>query len=113
MAACKASLDIFDEVGLDALIQKREQLVAYLEFIVNDVNKEKNNCLQIITPKANRGSQLSIVANGYGKKLYNQLIENGVIPDWREPNVIRCAAIPLYNSFEDMFRFGEILKQLL
>ena len=113
MAACRASLDIFDEVGMDALIEKSKMLVAYLEFIVNDISSQKNNCLQIITPKENRGCQLSIVANGYGKKLYNALIENGVIPDWREPNVIRCAAIPLYNSFEDMYRFGEILKRLL
>lgn len=113
MAACRASLDIFDEVGMDALIAKSRDLVAYLEFIVNDINKQKNNCLEIITPKENRGCQLSIVANGYGKKLYNSLIENGVIPDWREPNVIRCAAIPLYNSFEDMYRFGEVLKRLL
>jgi len=113
MAACRASLDIFDEVGMDALVAKSHDLVSYLEFIVNDINKQKNNCLEIITPKENRGCQLSIVANGYGKKLYNSLIENGVIPDWREPNVIRCAAIPLYSSFEDMYRFGEILKRLL
>lgn len=113
MAACRASLDIFDEVGMDALIEKSKTLVAYLEFIIHDINQQKNNCLQIITPAENRGSQLSVVAHGYGKKLYNALIENGVIPDWREPNVIRCAAIPLYNSFEDMYRFGEILKSLL
>lgn len=113
MAACRASLDIFDEVGMDALIEKSKHLVAFLEFIVNDINKQKNNCLHIITPSENRGCQLSIVANGYGKNLYTALIENGVIPDWREPNVIRCAAIPLYNSFEDMYKFGEILKRLL
>ena len=113
MAACRASLDIFDEVGMDALTEKSKALVAYLEFIVNDINTKKSNCLEIITPKENRGCQLSIVAHGYGKKLYNSLIENGVIPDWREPNVIRCAAIPLYNSFEDMYRFGEVLKRLL
>lgn len=113
MAACRASLDIFDEVGMDVLIKKSNKLVAYLEFIIGAINKEKNNCLQIITPSENRGSQLSIVANGYGKDLYNKLIERGVIPDWREPNVIRCAAIPLYNSFEDMYRFGEILRKVL
>ncbi len=113
MAACRASVDIFDEVGMDALIEKSKQLVAYLEFIVNDINQQKNNCLEIITPKENRGCQLSIVAHGHGKKLYNSLIENGVIPDWREPNVIRCAAVPLYNSFEDLYRFGEVLKSLL
>jgi kynureninase len=113
MAACRASLDIFDEVGMPALIKKSEQLTAYLEFIIEQINDEKNNCLQIITPRNNRGCQLSIVANGYGKALYNQLIDSGVVPDWREPNVIRCAPVPLYNSFEDIFRFGEILKKLL
>lgn len=113
MAACRASIDIFDEVGMDALVEKSKNLVAYLEFIVNDINTQKNNCLQIITPKENRGCQLSIVAHGHGKKLYSSLIENGVIPDWREPNVIRCAAVPLYNSFEDLYRFGEVLKSLL
>lgn len=113
MAACNASLDIFDEVGMEPLIDKSKALVAYLEFIIQEVNKEKNNCLQIITPQNHRGCQLSIVAHGHGKKLYNQLIELGVIPDWREPNVIRCAAIPLYNSFEDMFKFGQILRTLL
>lgn len=113
MAACRASLDIFDEVGMDALVERSKSLTAYLEFIVGVVNKQKNNCLEIITPKENRGCQISIVANGYGKPLYNKLIENGVIPDWREPNVIRCAPVPLYNSFEDIFRFGEILKSLL
>lgn len=113
MAACRASIDIFDEVGMPALVQKSKQLTAYLEFIVSDINKQKNDCLQIITPRENRGCQISIVANGYGKNLYNKLIENGVVPDWREPNVIRCAAVPLYNSFEDIYRFGEILKRLL
>lgn len=113
MAACKASLDIFDEVGMPKLIEKSKHLTAYLEFIIHEVNKEKKNCLEIITPIENRGCQISIVAHGYGKPLYNKLIEHGVIPDWREPNVIRCAPVPLYNSFEDLYRFGEILKQLL
>lgn len=113
MAACRASLDIFDEVGMEALIEKSARLVAYLEFIIQDINKQKNNCLQVITPADNRGCQVSVVAHGYGKALYTKLIENGVIPDWREPNVIRCAAVPLYNSFEDIYRFGEILGKLL
>ncbi len=113
MAACRASLEIFAEVGMDALVEKSKSLTAYLEFIVEDINKQKNNCLQIITPKENRGCQISIVANGYGKDLFNKLMESGVIPDWREPNVIRCAPVPLYNSYEDIYRFGEILKSLL
>ena len=113
MAAYKASLDMFDEVGMEKLNEKSKKLTSYLEFIVGEINKEKNNCLEIITPKANRGCQISIVAHGKGKALYNSLTENGVIPDWREPNVIRCAPVPMYNSFEDVYRFGEILKSLL
>lgn len=113
MAACLSSLSIFDEVGMDKLILKSNQLTAYLEYIVNEINKEKNNCLQIITPIENRGCQISIVANGYGKDLYNNLIENGVIPDWREPNVIRCAPVPLYNNFTDIYRFGAVLSKIL
>lgn len=113
MAACRASLDIFDEVGMDALVEKSKKLTAYLEYVIADINREKNNCLHIITPEKNRGCQISIVAHGYGKTLYSKLIENGVIPDWREPNVIRCAPVPLYNSFEDIHRFSTILKELL
>lgn len=113
MAACKASLEIFDEVGMTRLIEKSAKLTAYLEFMVGEINKEKNNCLEIITPKENRGCQISIVANGYGKALFNKLMEEGVIPDWREPNVVRCAPVPLYNSFEDIYRFYTILKDCL
>jgi kynureninase len=113
MAACRASLDMFDEVGMAELNKKAKLLTAYLEFIIEQINQQKNNCLKIITPPENRGCQISIVANGYGKPLYNKLIENGVVPDWREPNVIRCAPVPMYNSFEDIYNFGQILNTLL
>ncbi|MBK9285145.1 MAG: kynureninase [Sphingobacteriaceae bacterium] len=113
MAACNASLDIFDEVGMKKLNEKSKKLVNFLEEVIHEINTTKNNCLEIITPAKNRGCQLSIVANGYGKNLYKGLIENGVIPDWREPNVIRCAPVPLYNSFYDIYRFGQILSGLL
>lgn len=117
MAACRASLDIFDEVGMDQLIKKSHELTAYLEFIINDISTKQvaanRGALEIITPKENRGCQISIVAHGQGKALFKKLMEHGVIPDWREPNVIRCAPVPLYNSFEDLYRFGEILSKLL
>jgi kynureninase len=113
MAACLASLEIFDEVGMKALVEKSAHLTAYMEFVLAEINTQKNNSLQIITPSENRGCQISIVAHGQGKQLFDKMVENGVIPDWREPNVIRCAAVPLYNSFEDIFRFGEILQRLL
>jgi kynureninase len=115
MAAHKASVDIFAEVGMDALTAKAEVLTGYLEFIIDEINKGLTNKLEIITPrdKSQRGCQLSIIAHGRGKDLFNKLMAAGVISDWREPNVIRCAPVPLYNSFEDVWRFGDILKGAL
>ncbi len=116
MAAHKASLDIFMEAGMDKLISKSEKLTGYLEFILREINSQiKNSTLEIITPKE-RGCQLSVIAHGMGKSLHDKLTASGVIADWREPNpkkngagVIRVAPVPLYNTFEDVFRFGEIL----
>jgi kynureninase len=117
MAVHKAALEIFEEAGMDALIAKSHQLTGYLEFIVDELNEllPHDKKLEIITPrdKSQRGCQLSIVAHGRGKDLFNALHAKGVIADWREPNVIRLAPVPLYNSFEDVYRFGQILKDLL
>lgn len=114
MSAYKASLDIFDEVGMDKLVEKSKKLTAYLEYVVGEVNKEtatKEKHFEIITP-AERGCQLSVVAHGRGRELFTELLQSGVISDWREPNVIRMAPVPLYNSFEDVFNFGQILLSL-
>jgi kynureninase len=115
MAANKAALDIFDEAGMDALCKKSEILTGYLEFTIEEINRKKNCNLQIITPKnkKERGCQLSIIAHDHGKDLYNLLTQNGVISDWREPNVIRVAPVPLYNSFEDVFTFGQVLEKII
>ena len=112
MAAIKASLDLFNEVGMTALRQKSLKLTAYLEFLINELNHPHIN---IITPSNpnERGCQLSIQVKNADKTLHKQLIENHVITDWREPDVIRCAPVPFYNSFEDVFRMVEILKNLL
>ena len=112
MAAYRAALDIFDEAGMKALNEKTKKLSGYLEFIIDEISKENKNCLEIITPRdwKQRGCQLSVVAHGYGRALFDKLMANGVMPDWREPNVIRMAPVPLYNSFEDVWRFGEKLK---
>ena len=113
MAVHLASLKIFDEVGMPKLRDKSILLTNYLEFIIKKINEKNNNILQIITPKnkQERGCQLSIVANGFDRLLFNEISKAGVISDWREPNVIRVAPVPLYNSFEDVFRFGEILQK--
>lgn len=107
MAAHRASLAIFDEVGMDKLIAKSKLLTGYLEFLLLS-GKRKD--FKIITPEdvAQRGCQLSIVMNENGKKTFDALTQNGVIADWREPDVIRVAPVPLYNTFEDVYRFAEI-----
>lgn len=115
MAAHLAALDIFDEVGMDKLRAKSDNLTAYLEDIINDISERKGHLceFEIITPKnkSERGAQLSILAHGKGKEMFDAITKLGVIADWREPNVIRIAPVPLYNSFEDVFRFGQYLEQ--
>jgi len=104
-----ASLMVFEEVGMDTLITKRKKIVAYLEFVLKSIANEVEGSFEIITP-LDRGCQLSVLLHGEGKALFDYLIKNGVITDWREPNVIRLAPAPFYCSYEDMFRFGQILK---
>ncbi len=74
------------------------------------IDKEVDSTFEIITPKE-RGCQLSVFLHGQGRPLFDYLMKNGVITDWREPNVIRLAPAPFYCSFEDMYRFGQILKK--
>ncbi|MBV1923848.1 MAG: kynureninase [Flavobacteriaceae bacterium] len=112
MAAIRASLDVFEEAGFDNIRKKAVKLTGYLEFLVNELNDERIN---IITPSNpdERGCQLSIQVKSADKSLHTQLTKAGVISDWREPDVIRIAPAPLYNSFEDVFHFVERLKKVL
>ena len=112
MAAIKASLELFNEVGMDALRQKSIQLTAYLEYLINNLEHPD---VEIISPKdpAQRGCQLSIRVKNVDQTLHKRLTENHVITDWRAPGVIRCAPVPFYNSFEDVFGMVAILKTLL
>ncbi len=113
MAVHKASLDIFAEVGMSNLVSKSKKLVSALERVFNNFNKKSNNIkFKIITPKK-RGCQLSVLVNKSGKNVYKILNKNGVVVDWREPNVIRFAPVPLYNSFDDIFNFSQVLKKCL
>ena len=109
LAPYLASLQLFEEVGMEALIEKRDKIVTYLEFILKEIDKEVEGSFEIITPK-DRGCQLSVFLHGQGRPLFDYLTKNGVIADWREPNVIRLAPAPFYCSYEDMYRFGQILK---
>lgn len=108
LAPYLASLQLFNEAGMPVLIAKRDKIVAYLEFILAEIDKQVEGTFEIITPK-DRGCQLSVFLHGHGRPLFEYLMENGVITDWREPNVIRLAPAPFYCSYEDMFRFGQLL----
>ena len=110
MAVHKVSLDMFDEVGMDPLREKAVLMTGYLEFLIEHLNEQQQR-FRIITPKdpAQRGCQLSILTGEEGKKLFDYLTENGVIADWREPNVIRVAPVPMYNSFKDCWRLADLL----
>ena len=113
LAPYLASVEMFDEVGMDLLIQKRNQITSYLEFILQEIDKEVDSTFEIITPtnQEERACQLSVYFHGQGRSLFDYLMKNGVVTDWREPNVIRFAPVPLYSSYEDMYDFGQILKQ--
>jgi kynureninase len=112
-AAHKASLDIFHEAGMMALRQKSEKLTGYMEFLLNDFNADRD-IFTIITPSnpEERGCQLSLVFQYKGRTVFEALTARGVICDWREPNVIRVAPVPLYNSFEDVWQFVDILRHI-
>jgi kynureninase len=113
MAAHKAALDIFDEAGMEALHNKRKQLAAFVHFVLGDINsRQSKQVIEVITPanEDDRGCQVSMLMLERGKKIFEALQQQGVIADWREPNVIRVAPVPLYNTFEEIWRFGEIIR---
>ena len=112
MAALRASLEIFDEVGMEALVKKSQQMTAYLRFLLNDSKDAAT--LEIITPTdpAQYGCQLSLIFKKNGKRIFQKLTDSGVICDWREPDVIRLAPVPLYNSFEEIWQFAHIVSSL-
>ena len=114
VAAHKASLDIFEEAGFENLLLKQKNMSAYLFSLLNEMNEEEVY-FKILTPQnpAERGCQVSIAMHKNGKQIFEALTKNGVMADWREPNVIRVAPVPLYNTFEEIFLFAEILKKLL
>jgi len=108
MVAHNASLDIFDKVGMKALRDKSEKLTAYTEFLLKQIT---HLSFEIITPTdpARRGCQLSMLFSEKGREVFDALTANGVIADWREPNVIRIAPVPLYNTYENVYRLYEIM----
>ena len=115
MAAHKASLEIFAEADMKYIFAKGISLSNYLLFIIDEINKAaQEKFIEIITPRGDeeKGCQVSMLVQKNGKAIFNELKRQGVIADWREPNVIRVAPVPLYNSFEDIYRFGEIIRSI-
>lgn len=112
MAAIRASLDIFREAGIERLRAKSKKLTGYLEYLLSDMAGEK---IRILTPsnEDERGCQLSLRIPAGDKGIVETFARYGVITDWREPDVMRVAPTPLYNSFEDVWRFAEVLKEVL
>jgi kynureninase len=116
MAPHKASLEIFGEAGMNNLVIKSKRLSGYLHFILNDINsRQKEKVIDVITPsnENERGCQVSMLMLKRGKEIFEALLKQGVIDDWREPDVIRVAPTPLYNTFEDIYRFGEIINSAM
>ncbi|MGC3948489.1 MAG: kynureninase [Chryseolinea sp.] len=111
-AALLSALEIFEEAGMPALRKKSIQLTGYLSYWLDKINVD-NRYFTVITPDdpKQRGCQLSIFMKGHGKRISDALQRNGIITDWREPNVIRAAPVPLYNSFEDIYVFATTLKK--
>lgn len=115
MAAHKSSLDIFEEAGMENILKKSKLLTGYLFFILDEINSTSDkNILEVITPKneEERGCQISVLMLEKGKEIFDALKKHGVLSDWREPDVIRFSPVPLYNTFEDVYQFGQILKHL-
>ncbi|GAA4841062.1 kynureninase [Algivirga pacifica] len=110
LAALNASLSLFEEVGMPALIQKSRHLTAYMEYLLKEID---TNRISLITPAdpTQRGCQLSIRVKEANKTLFQTITQKGVIADWREPDVIRVAPVPLYNSYEDVYQFAQILQE--
>lgn len=115
MAPLLASLKLFEAAGMPALRKKALLLSGYLAFIINEVAESTHEKLRILTPLRDeeRGAQLSVVIPNKGRQVFDALTAQGVIADWREPDVIRMAPVPLYNSYHDIYRFGSLLEKAL
>ena len=115
-AAHRASLEIFEEAGWSNILAKQKLLNGYLWFLLEELNtKIPAGSIQFITPQnpAERGSQVSLLMLQKGREVFDALTQEGIMVDWREPNVIRLAPVPLYNTFEEVWRFADTLQQIL
>ena len=112
MVAIRASLDLFAQAGFKNLREKSIQLTSYLEYLLGELDGDRISIITPSTPK-DRGCQLSLAVKNADKSLFDAITAKGVIADWREPDVIRVAPVPLYNNYEDCWRFVDVLKSEL
>ena len=112
MAAIRASLDIFDRAGIHKIREKSIQLTAYLAELLSNLNSDKIRIMTPLDPE-HRGAQLSLQLKDSDRSLHDALTHLGVVSDWREPDVIRVAPAPLYNSYRDIYDFVQRLNQCL
>ncbi len=114
LATHKASLDIFEKAGFKNLVEKSKLMSDYLFFVLDAINNAAEK-FKILTPRNRneKGCQISLLVNKNAKAVFDELLPNGIFADWREPNVIRVAPVPLYNSFAEIFIFAATLQQIL
>ncbi len=114
-AAHRAALEITDEAGWENILAKKSLLNNYLWFLLQQLNEKSKNKFILITPKneKERGCQVSLLINANGKYVYDELIKAGILVDWREPNTIRLAPVPLYNTFEEVWQFVQAFEKIL
>ena len=110
MVALNASLELYASTNMSTLVAKSKALTGYAEFLLKQLTNVKFNIITPSQPEA-RGCQLSLLFDVDGKAIFNYLTDNGVIADWREPNVIRIAPVPMYNTFEDVYTLYHLLEQ--
>lgn len=115
-ASHKAALDIFNEAGMDAIVEKGQLMNDYALYLLDEINRAGSiEKMRIITPATHgkKGCQLSLLMLSNGKTIFDKLTKEGVFADWREPDVIRIALVPLYNTFEEIWQFATLLKETL
>jgi kynureninase len=115
-AAHRAALEIFEEAGWKNILTKQKKLTGYLWFLLDEINNSSSKkIIEFITPRNEneRGCQVSMLMLENGREIYNSLMKEGIFTDWREPNVIRLAPVPLYNTFEEAWFFCDKLRTLM
>ncbi|OLY92875.1 Kynureninase [Cnuella takakiae] len=112
-AAHQAALDLFAEAGMEAILEKGKSLSDYLLYLLEVTGVLASGKLQVLTPMDAKGCQVSLLIPSTGKAVFQQLTDAGIFADWREPDVIRVAPVPLYNTYSEVWHFCQVLKEAL